>query len=191
MSKKTLLVGVSGASGMPVLKQSLRILHKDGTYNTVLVATDSAALTYRQEMGEEIDELKSLVTAVADIKDIGSLYASGSSDTLGMLILPCSMKTLAGIDVGYSDNLLLRAADVTIKEKRTLVLAVRESPLSPIHLEHMKSLSQLHNVYLSPLMMEFYTKPRYLEEMVYQTAARVLRPFGIKAEGYQSWKGIE
>lgn len=187
---QNIIIGVSGASGMPVLKQCLSIIRSDGRYRIALVMTDSAKLTYSQEMNDSYDELRSYADRICDINEMGSVYASGSGNAAGMIVIPCSMKTLAGIDEGYTENLLLRAADVTVKEKRKLVLAVRESPLSPIHLKHMQSLSLLPDVWIMPLMMEFYTRPQTLEEMIYQTAARIVRPFGIQADRFEPWQGI-
>ena len=100
------------------------------------------------------------------------------------------MKTAAGIRCGYSDNLILRAADVTIKEQRPLVLAPREAPLSPIHLENLLALSRLPGVRIVPPMMTFYHKPQTIEEMVYHLAAKLVEPFGIAAKEYRRWNGM-
>jgi len=121
---------------------------------------------------------------------IGACPASGSFKTKGMLIVPCSMKTLAGIHSGYADSLILRAADVTIKEQRPLVLAARESPLSTIHLRNLYELSMIQGVKIVPPMMTFYNRPKSIEEMMYHTAARLLEPFGIEAKEYKRWKGL-
>ena len=107
-----------------------------------------------------------------------------------MVIVPCSMKTAAGICSGYTDNLLLRAADVTIKEHRTLALGVRETPLSPVHLRNLYELSKLPDVWIIPLMMTFYHHPEQIEDMVYHMAAKLLAPFGIEAKEYRRWNGL-
>ena len=115
--------------------------------------------------------------------------ASGSFRTEGMLIVPCSMKTIAGIHSGYADNLVLRAADVTIKEQRTLVLAARETPLSAIHLRNLSELAMIPGVRIIPPMMTFYHRPENIEEMVYHIASKLVEPFGIEAKEYRSWNG--
>ena len=106
-----------------------------------------------------------------------------------MVIVPCSMKTAAGIVSGYTDNLLLRAADVTIKEKRPLVLAARETPMSEIHLRNLYELSRLSNVWIVPPMMTFYQKPESIDDMVTHLAAKLLSPFGVEVKEYRRWKG--
>ncbi len=110
--------------------------------------------------------------------------------TEGMLIVPCSMKTIAGIHGGYAENLILRAADVTIKEQRTLVLAARETPLSPIHLRNMYELSMMPGVRVIPPMMTFYHRPENMEEMIYHIASKLLEPFGIEGKEYRRWTGL-
>lgn len=107
-----------------------------------------------------------------------------------MVIVPCSMKTIAGIHSGYAENLLLRAADVTIKEQRPLVLAARETPLSPIHLRNLQELSMMPGVRIIPPMMTFYHCPESIDEMVYHLAAKLLEPFGIEAKEYRRWTGL-
>ena len=101
------------------------------------------------------------------------------------------MKTIAGINSGYADNLILRAADVTIKEQRTLVLAARETPLSSIHLRNMHELSQIQGVRIIPPMMTFYNLPKDINEMMYHIAAKLLEPFGIEAKEYRRWTGLQ
>ena len=131
-----------------------------------------------------------LADEVYDPKEIWAGPASGTYPVAGMLIVPCSMKTLAGVHSGYADNLILRAADVTIKEKRPLVLAVRETPLSPIHLRNMQELSMIPYVHIIPPMMTFYHRPESIDEMVYHVAAKLVAPFSIEAKEYRRWKGL-
>lgn len=113
-----------------------------------------------------------------------------NSDFETHLIVPCSMKTAAGIHCGYTDNLILRAADVTLKEQRTLVLAARETPLSSIHLRNLYELSLIPGVRIIPPMMTFYHKPENLDEMIYHIAAKLIEPFGIEAKEYRRWNGL-
>ena len=134
--------------------------------------------------------IEELADHVLEPGEIGALPASGSFRTEGMLIVPCTMKTVAGICAGYADNLILRAADVTIKEQRTLVLAARETPLSSIHLRNLYELSRIPGVRIIPPMLTFYHKPESIDDMVYHTAAKLLEPFGIEAKEYRRWKGL-
>jgi flavin prenyltransferase len=105
-----------------------------------------------------------------------------------MIVVPCSMKTVAGISSGYSDNLLLRAADVTIKERRKLILVARETPLSPIHLRNMEYLSRLQNVVILPPVISYYSKPKSLEDINHHIAGKILDAAGIKIEGFKRWE---
>lgn len=176
---------------MPVLIKCLELIHKQPEFESWLIMSDSAKMTLAQETSWSEEEVTVLSDHTLDIKEIGAGPASGSFKTEGMLIVPCSMKTLAGIHSGYADNLLLRAADVTLKEQRTLVLAARETPLSSIHLRNMYELSMIPGVRIIPPMMTFYHKPENIEEMTYHIAAKLVEPFGIEAEEYRRWKGIE
>ena len=188
-NENTIVVGATGASGMPVLLQCLSLIHQ-ARRRAVLILTKSAVLTLRQEVGCGPERLFPYVEAVYAPEEIGAPPASGSWPSAGMLVVPCSMKTVAGIHSGYSDNLLLRAADVTLKEHRPLVLAARETPLSAIHLRNMYELSVLPTVRSVPLMMTFYHRPETLEEMTYHLAAKLVEPFGVPAEEYRRWQGM-
>lgn len=188
--KKRIIVGASGASGMPILVKCLENIRETDEYEAWLILSDSAKLTITQELSMTVSEVERLAERVLSTKDIGAEPASGSFQTAGMLIVPCSMKTLAGIHTGYTDNLLLRAADVTIKEQRTLVLAARETPLSPIHLRNMQELSMITGVRIIPPMMTFYHQPQNIDEMVSHISAKLLEPFGIEAKEYRRWNGL-
>ena len=144
--KKRIVVGATGASGLPLLVKCLEIIREDPDFESYLIMSSSAELTLRQETELEVNDVKRLADHVCAPEEIGAKPASGSFKTEGMLIVPCSMKTIAGIHSGYADNLILRAADVTIKEQRTLVLAARETPLSGIHLRNLYELSMLPGV---------------------------------------------
>lgn len=190
MIKKKIIVGATGASGLPLLVECLKMIRASEEFSTSLLMTRGAKLTLKHELEMETEEVQRLADEYLPIDDIGAGPASGSYLTEGMLIVPCSMKTLAGIHSGYADNLLLRSADVMLKEKRPLVLAVRESPLSFIHLRNMQELARLPNVHIVPPMLVFYNKPQSIEAMVQQIAARLLMPFGLKAKEYCHWQGI-
>lgn len=175
---------------MPILEECLKIVKDTPGYESVLIMSRSAVLTLEQETSFTKQEIEKLAAYVYDPEKIGAGPASGTFRTEGMLIVPCSMKTAAGICCGYTDNLLLRAADVTIKEQRPLVLAARETPLSPIHLRNLYELSRMPGVHIIPPMMTFYHKPECIKDMVHHMAAKLLEPFGIDTPGYCRWKGI-
>mgnify|MGYP000827152596 CR=1 FL=1 len=188
--EKRIVVGASGASGMPLLMKCLEILRDSEEYRSLLVMSRSAKLTLEQETDWSVSQVEALADEVLEQDNIGAGPASGSYRTEGMVIVPCSMKTAAGIVSGYTDNLLLRAADVTIKEQRPLVLAAREAPLSPIHLRNLQELSMMPGVRIIPPMMTFYHCPESIDEMVYHLAAKLLEPFGIEAKEYRRWTGL-
>lgn len=189
--KKRIVVGATGASGLPILVECLRLIHRNPEFESLLIMSDSAKLTLTQEMGLQVADVERLADQVLDVRNIGAGPASGSYRTAGMLIVPCSMKTIAGIHSGYADNLILRAADVTMKEQRPLVLAARETPLSAVHLRNLYELAMMPGVRIIPPMMTFYHKPETIHEMVYHTAAKLLEPFGMEAEHYRRWEGME
>lgn len=188
--KDRIIVGVSGASGMPLAIELLRQLREIGTVETHLICSRAAAITLEQECGLSLQALNELADVVHDNRDIGAAPASGSWRAKGMIVVPCSMKTLAGIATGYSDSLLLRAADVTLKERRKLVLAVRECPLSPIHLRNMQELSMMGTVIL-PMVLSFYNHPKSLDDCVRHLAGKILDQFDLNAQGFCRWQGRE
>ena len=188
--KKRIVVGATGASGLPLLIKCLEIIRENPEYESGLIMSPSAELTLKQETTWTPEEVKKLADLVFNPEEIGAKPASGSIKAEGMLIVPCSMKTIAGIHSGYADNLILRAADVTIKEQRTLVLAARETPLSGIHLRNLYELSMLPGVRIIPPMMTFYHKPETIDDMTYHIAAKLLEPFGIEAKEYRRWNGL-
>lgn len=175
---------------MPILKKCLEIIKENIKYESWLIMSDSAKITLEHEMKCTVSEIEALANNVLEPEQIGAEPASGSFKTEGMLIVPCSMKTVAGICSGYTDNLILRAADVTIKEQRTLVLAARETPLSTIHLRNLHELAKITGVRIIPPMMTFYHMPESIDDMVYHIAAKLLEPFGIEAKKYCRWEGL-
>ncbi|WP_455543913.1 UbiX family flavin prenyltransferase [Intestinibacter sp.] len=188
---KNIIVAATGASGLPLLVQCLKIIQENEGFKSHLIMSDSAKLTLQHETDYSLEEVYEYADCVLDQTDIGAGPASGSFKTEGMLIVPCSMKTIAGIHSGYADNLILRATDVTIKEQRTLVLAARETPLSSIHLRNLHELSQIPGVRIIPPMMTFYNLPKDIDEMMYHIAAKLLEPFGIEAKEYRRWTGLQ
>ena len=185
---KRILVGVSGASGAPIAVELLKKLKLDEQVETHLIMTDSAARTIEQECGMDRAEVERLADVVYDVANVGAGPASGSFTIDAMIIVPCSMKTVAGIASGYSDNLLLRAADVTLKERRPLLLVARESPLSPIHLRNLYELSRM-GVQVIPPMMSYYQGYSTVEDWTENFVQRLLGNLGLKSDSYE-WGGI-
>lgn len=188
--KQRIIVGATGASGMPLLIKCLELIRADERLESWVILSKGAKLTLRQELPEAEEKILKLADHMPENSEIGAGPASGSFRTVGMLIVPCSMKTIAGIHAGYGENLILRAADVTIKEQRPLVLAARETPLSAIHLRNLSGLSMIPGVHIIPPMMTFYHRPESIDEMVAHIAAKLVEPFGIEAKEYRRWTGI-
>lgn len=185
--KTKLIVGVSGASGAPIAVALLKALQQTDVETHVIV-TRGGALTLQHECG--LTDVQALSDVCYSNDDIAAAPASGSYKTAGMVIVPCSMKTLAGIRSGYSDNLLLRAADVTLKERRKLVLVAREAPLSPIHLKNMYELSMTGAIVLPP-MLTYYQKPTQLSDMTNHIVGKILDQFDIESPLFHRWEGME
>ena len=186
---KRLIVGMSGASGAPLTVELLRQLHDNHPeVETHLIVTRGGEMTLAQETGMTLVELQALATVCHDNSSIGATIASGSFKTMGMIVVPCSMKTVAGVVSGYSDNLLLRAADVMMKERHKLVLVARESPLSTIHLRNLYEASQLGAVILPP-MLTYYNGPQSLADCTRHMVNRILSQFDLDEGSYQ-WEGM-
>lgn len=183
--KKRIIIGISGASGFPLAVGVLKALREHREIETHLVLTRGAELTMTEE-GMTAAGVMELADRVYDSCDLGAPIASGTFRTEGMIVIPCSMKTAAGINSGFSDNLLLRAADVTVKEGRKLVLVVRETPLSPIHLKNLLELSQL-GVVIMPAMMTFYNSMTTAEDMAQHLTGKILDRFGLEHTGFKRW----
>lgn len=182
-----LIIGVSGASGAIYGIRALQALRELGV-ETHLVVTDAALETIRLETDFDRADVFALATETHRLNDITSKIASGSYQTDGMLVIPCSMKTLAGIASGYSDNLLLKAADVTIKERRRLVLVVRETPLSLIHIENMATVTRAGAVVL-PAMPAFYQRPKTVADLVDHVVGKAFDTLGIEHHLLKRWEG--
>ncbi|MFH1327628.1 MAG: UbiX family flavin prenyltransferase [Candidatus Bathyarchaeota archaeon] len=181
-----LIVGMSGASGSVYgirLLKSLRELKIESH----LVMSKWTKKIIEIENGTSVEKVKSYATHSYELTDLAAPIASGSFDSDGMVIAPCSMKTLAGIAGGYSQNLLLRTADVSLKEGRKLVLVARETPLNLIHLENMSKLA-VAGATILPAMPAFYHKPKTLDDLVDYIVGKVLDQFKIKHKLYRKWK---
>lgn len=188
--KKKIVIGISGASGSPIAVEVLRALQEQPEWESHLVVTDGGKMTMEYEVGTSVSEVLALADVVHDNRNIGASIASGTFRTEGMVVVPCSMKTVAGIASGYSDNLLLRAADVTLKESRKLILVARETPFHVIHLKNLLELAQMGAVIMPP-MLSFYNEPQSVEDMVHHIAGKILDRFEIPYDYYKRWNPEE
>lgn len=182
-----LVLAITGASGVIYGVEMLRVL-KDLGQETHLIVSEAACKNLAIETEYSLDEVKALASVVYDNKDIGAAVASGSFRTRGMIVAPCTVKTLSGIANSYTDNLVVRAADVTLKERRTLVLMVRETPLHKGHLDLMSRVADYGAVLLPP-MPAFYHKPESLMDVIHQSIGKALDQVGIEHNLFKRWSG--
>ncbi|MFO1274926.1 MAG: UbiX family flavin prenyltransferase [Sphaerotilus natans] len=187
-TRPRLVVGITGASGAAY---GVRLLERarDLGVETHLVVTPSGVLNVHHECGLDRRALESLAAVAHAPGEIGACIASGSFDTAAMVIAPCTMKTLAAIAHGFGDNLLTRAADVTLKERRRLILMVRETPFNLAHLRNMTAVTEMGGIVFPPLPA-FYHRPQTIAELVDETVERVLQLAGIAAARPQAWAGL-
>lgn len=187
---KRMIIGISGASGAIYGIRALEALSKVPDIETHLVLSPSAKRTINDETDWTVDQVEGLADVVHPHRDIGAAIASGSFRTAGMLVAPCSIKTLSGIVASYNDNLLTRAADVCLKERRRLVLLVRETPL---HLGHIELLAQAtrYGAVLLPPMPAFYNRPQSIDDIVNQSVGKALDQFDIPHQLFRRWKEPE
>jgi len=183
-----LIVGITGATGTIFGVRVLQMLHGSGV-ETHLVVSKWAARTLAHETPYSLKEIQALATQSYGSGDQGATISSGSFVTLGMVIAPCSMRTLAAIAHGLGDNLIHRAADVVLKERRKLVLVVRESPFNEIHLENMLKLARMGVVILPPIPA-FYNNPQNLDDMINHITMRVIDQFDIHLDVMNRWDGV-
>ncbi|ROR28338.1 4-hydroxy-3-polyprenylbenzoate decarboxylase [Mobilisporobacter senegalensis] len=188
--KKRLVIGMSGASGAILGITLLELMKEHTDWETHLVISKGAQLTIRDETEYTLDQVKELADYVYDNNNVGDALASGTFRTEGMVVIPCSMKTAAGIANGFSDNLLLRTADVTIKEGRKLIVVPRETPLSTIHLRNMLLLAEAGAMVIPP-MVTYYNQPADIEDMNRQIVGKILDKFDIEVIGFKRWKDKE
>lgn len=182
-----LIIGISGASGIVYGVRALELLREAGV-ETHLVITPSAQMTLHHELDLSLDEVKALASEVHANKNVGASIASGSFSTGGMLVAPCSVRTMSEIATGVTSSLLTRAADVVLKERRRLVLMLRETPLHTGHLRTMTQLSEMGAV-IAPPVPAFYTRPASLDDVVRQSVGRALDLFGLDLPGVERWRG--
>lgn len=187
--KPRLVVGLSGSSGLPYGIRLLEVLQKLGTYEVHLILTDAAKLNISVETDWRVKDVEALADVVHNVLNISASIASGSFPTEGMIVAPCSMRTLSAMTHSFADNLLLRAADVTLKERRRLVVMPREAPLHTGHCKLLYEASQL-GVIVFPPMPTFYGRPRSIDDLVNTTVGRVLDLFGVDAGLVKRWTGV-
>ncbi len=169
----------------------LEVLQTAPEVETHLILSNAANQTILQETDFTVKQVQGLATVVYAFGDIGAAVSSGSFITMGMVIIPCSMKTLAGIAMSFSDNLLLRAADVVLKDRRRLVLVTRETPLHLVHLRHMVQVTEMGGI-IAPPLPAFYHRPRSLDDIINQTVNRVLDVLEIDLgyDLFKRWQGM-
>jgi 4-hydroxy-3-polyprenylbenzoate decarboxylase len=184
---RRLIVGITGASGAILGIRMLEVL-KPTTIETHLVLSESARFTIVQETDYRLEDVLSLADVCYDFHDIAAAIASGSFSTLGMAIIPCSIKTLSAVANCYTTDLISRAADVTLKEGRALVLVVRETPYHPGHLRLMSEAAAAGAIIFPP-NPAFYIRPRSIDDLINNTVGRILARLGIENDLYQEWKG--
>jgi 4-hydroxy-3-polyprenylbenzoate decarboxylase len=186
---KRLIVGISGASGVIYGIRLLQVLQQGGEIETHLVMSAAAKATIAQETDWKISDVEKLASVVHNANDIGASIASGSFVTLGMVIVPCSIKTLSAVANSYSAELMSRAADVCLKEGRPLILCVRETPLHLGHLRLMTHAAEIGATILPPIPA-FYGKPQTVDDLIDGTIGRILLRLSIDNELYTQWKGM-
>lgn len=184
---KRIIVGISGASGTHLACRFVSQLKRYTECEVHVVVTDSGRLTASFEEPQLFEQMLANADCVHSNASLGESIASGTFKTEGMVIIPCSMKTVAGIASGYSDNLLLRAADVTLKEQRPLVLVARETPMNAIHLRNLAQLASVSGVTLMPPMMTYYHHPKTIEDMEDQLIGKIFDRFGLEYPPFGRW----
>jgi len=183
-----IVVGVTGATGTIYAMNLLRALKETGKVNTHLIMSDWAKENLRIETDYSLEDMEGLATVVYDNRNLGARTSSGSFVTDGMVIVPCSMKTLSSIANGFDDNLISRTAGVMLKEGRKLILSPRETPLSAIHIENMLKLSRL-GVRMVPPMPAFYNHPQSIEDIIDHHVMKILDQFGLDYNKGKRWPG--
>lgn len=184
-----LIVAITGATGVIYAVRLLKALRATTPIETHLVISEAGLMSLNQEVGMKKKQLETMADVVYNVRDIGAAIASGSFQTMGMIITPCSMKTLASVALGLSENLISRAADVTLKERRKLVLMVRETPFNLAHLRNMTLVTEMGGIIFPPLPA-FYQHPASIDEMVDHSIGRVLDLFNIPHQLAPEWPGL-
>lgn len=188
--RQRLVVAMTGATGSIYGLRILEALRKKGGWETHLIVSDAGMLNAWQEYGLARKDISKLADVVHNVRDVGASISSGSFLTAGMVIAPCSMKTLAAVAHGFSDNLISRAADVVLKERRRLVLITREAPLNLAHIRNMAAVTEMGGVIFPPVPA-FYSRAKTIDDLVNHTVGRVLDLFGVEHSGIRRWGGMK
>jgi flavin prenyltransferase len=188
--KKRLIVGMTGATGSIYGLRILDALRAAGGWETHLIVSEAGMLNAFQEYRLARKDIHMRADVVHNVRDVGATVASGSFLTEGMVIAPCSMKTLSGVAHAFSDNLITRAADVVLKERRRLVLVTREAPLNLAHLRNMVSVTEMGGVIFPPVPA-FYSEAKSIDDLINHTVGRVLDLFGVEHQTIKRWQGIK
>jgi polyprenyl P-hydroxybenzoate/phenylacrylic acid decarboxylase-like protein len=189
-ARQRLIVAMTGATGSIYGLRILEVLRARGGWETHLVLSDAGMLNAYQEYRLARKDITRLADVVHNVRDVGASISSGSFITAGMVIAPCSMKTLAAVANGFSDNLISRAADVILKERRRLVLITREAPLNLAHIRNMEAVTEMGGVIFPPVPA-FYSRARTIDDLVNHTVGRVLDLFGVEHESIRRWQGMK
>lgn len=185
-----LVIGMTGATGAVYGVRLLQVLRELGEWETHLIISEAGLLNLKHELGLKRKDLQAWADVTHGIHDIGAAIASGGFATQGMIIAPCSMKTLAAVAHGFGDNLISRAADVTLKERRRLIVVPRETPLNLAHIRNMAAVTEMGGIIYPPLPA-FYGGAKTLEKLIDETVGRLLALLDIHAEHlYQPWQGL-
>lgn len=185
-----IIVGISGASGVILGYEMLKALKLIPSCEVHLVYTEGAVKNFDYETDLSMEDVRSLADVTHNNKNMAALISSGSFKTDGMIVIPCSMKTLSGIAAGYAENLLLRSVDVSLKENRKVVIVPREMPLSRIHLRNMKEAADCGCIIVPP-MLTFYNASDSVDKQIQHIIGKVLMQFGIDYKNFIAWKGME
>ena len=189
-AKKRLIIGMTGATGAVYGVRMLQILKEQQSWETHLVISSAGLVNLKHELDMTRDDLYALADVTHGIHDIAATISSGGFKTEGMIIAPCSMKTLAAVAHGFGDNLISRGADVVLKERRRLVVMPRETPLHLVHIRNMAIVTEMGGIMFPP-MPAFYSKTDSLSAMVNETVGRILDLFGVDVTGlYTPWGGL-
>ncbi len=188
--KKRLVIAMTGATGAVYAVRMLQVLQAQDDWETHLVISSAGEVNLKHEMAMSRSELYAMADVTHGINDIAASIASGGFKTEGVIVAPCSMKTLAAIAHGFGDNLISRAADVALKERRRVVIMPRETPLNLAHIRNMASATE-NGAIMFPPMPAFYNKSNTIAAMVDETVGRILDMYGVNVEGlYEPWQGL-
>jgi len=184
-----LIIGITGATGVIYGVRLLEVLSSINDVETHLIVSEAGEAIIKYETDRQIEDVKKLASFSYDIRDVGARLAGGSFKRDGMIVAPCTVKTMSALANSYDENLLIRAGDVTIKERKPLVLLLRETPLHVGHIRSMEKLCEMGAIIMPPVPA-FYHKPKTIQDIVDHTIGKILDMFGIEHNLFQRWSGI-